>query len=327
MHVAAIDIGSARIKVAYGEKRRDECTLLSFKTVDYPNALFTDPHYDGRLLDRIYELNRDSLTKALEGIVEALPQETRYFFSFNSLFASIHHKSLTVSSQRGLHNAANFYMRKLEESGRVADYEVTGFDRRMGEGELLVYSYKEKPLADLLEIVNNLGVSVDVVDFDALCLCNALEEYEAGHENHFLVDFGMTKTLLIWMKSGRLRHMQMIPKGMLSVYERISRRFGVSIREAEDLLLAEDDKRLDIAEFTPTDFLEPYLLQVRKEIAQVELAPAELLVTGGFLTHAPFLPMVEAALDRRVKLFDPFPSNLELKQRTPYIIAFGLLLR
>jgi hypothetical protein len=327
MYIAALDIGSARIKAVFGEKRRNDTVLLSFKTVDYPNSLFTDPHYDGRLLPRSYEINKVALSQALEKIVEDLPPETHYYFTFNSLFASIYHKAMSVTNMRSLHNAAGFFTRKLEESGRHAEYEIIGFDRRLGEGELLVYSYLEKPFNDLLEIIAELSLEVDVVDFDALCLCNALEEASGEHENHFLIDFGMTKTTLIGMKSGRLRHFNIFPRGLLSVYERMARRFNISIREAEDLLLAEDDQRMDIAEFTPTDFLEPYLAQVRKELAAAEPLPPVLLASGGFLNHEPFIALVETALNTRIKLFDPFPKNIELKHRTPYIIAFGLLLR
>ena len=324
--IAAIDIGFSRIKILSGTKSKKDISIDEFRTIAFRNELLENV---GRLkFDPVefYRINIESILEILLSEIETLHPKTRYYFTFNSLYSDIFLKTIDAGNMKKLKYICEFYMDKMRNADSESNYQIINYDKSEKKGEVLLFNYQVNPFENLLEIINQLNVHVDGVEFDALCLANALDNMtEFSDSTNLLVDFGSSKTTLITMKYQNIISLKILPVSLLNAWEKVSKRNNVTLAVAENLM--REESRVILPE-TPIFFLSKFFSNVCKEITELEEFESidQVFVSGGAMNSPHYVTMLTEMLNKQVMVFDPF-SDSSTTNLSGYSAAYGLFIR
>ncbi len=118
-------------------------------------------------------------------------------------------------------------------------------DNEGGGKDSIVAAARTDIMESFIEVVEDAGLKVKIVDFDVFAISNVFEhsyqdeidEYEDGT---ILIDFGAQSTKVIVYKKGAPVFTKELNWGGVFITEEIQRSMGVSYREAEDLKVMGD---------------------------------------------------------------------------------------
>jgi|GEM_PF-2875951 len=326
--IAAIDIGTARIKALIGHTGRWGARVDRWLHLPYANPALQSSAFAAG--SGLYEAALPVLVRLLEDQKAELPADTQWRFTFNSLFARLHPLRLQSTSKRRLRIAADIYRDKLIEDGWQADYDIIDWDSRMQEGEALLYAWQGKPFDDLLLVLRQAGIKPRTVEFDALCLASTLEGNDPD-VTRLLIDFGFSKTQLLLMRGNLLLSSQIYPRGLAAVCERVGQRLNMPLSDVEARLTEPMTAWARWTEMTEHELFEPFLLQVRRQAEEMLRGHpgAEVLVSGGMSDHVAFFDLLQECLGRKVRRHDPLPPDetVPWELHGAFCTAFGLFMR
>ena len=330
-HIAAVDIGLHSLKMIYGWKKRDLVVVESGVVHPYSNELLQSNKVSDETLKEVYKRNYIVISKDLEELAFRLPKKTTFMFTFNSLFAKIFVNRIQSTSTKRVRIASQIYLEKLAHEGYETNYEIASFDHNTGEAEVILYSFLNEPFDFLLEVIRSTGLQTKVVDFDALCIANTLERQSKPSENNILIDFGCSKTSIVFINNMQLDAVQIIPYGMMHVAEQITRNTRLSLIEAQTLIMLTNDYYRKIGQFTPMNLYHDLMAKVKTSIDQIRKVHPELniYISGGIVRNRAFQLCLEKVLGSAPELFDPFPEDIDFThdEKNVFAAAYGLFMR
>ncbi len=324
--IAAIDIGFSRIKILSGTKSKKNISIDEFRTIAFRNELLENVGHLKFDPVEFYRINIESILEILMAEIETLHPKTKYYFTFNSLYSDIYLKTIDAGNMKKLKYICEFYMDKIKGADSESNYQIINYDKASKTGEVLLFNYQVSPFENLLEIINQLGVHVEGVEFDALCLANALDNMtEFSDSTNLLIDFGSSKTTLITMKYQKIISLKILPVSLLNVWEKISKRNNVTLAVAENLM--REESRVILPE-TPIFFLSKFFSKVCEDIQDLEEFDSidQVFVSGGAMNSSHYITMLSDELSKKVMVFDPF-SDSSTTNLTGYSAAYGLFIR
>ncbi|MCD4829037.1 MAG: hypothetical protein K8R90_06365 [Candidatus Cloacimonetes bacterium] len=328
--IAAVDIGIARVKVLVGHTNRWGTKIESWRCIDYIHPARQASAFDPDGADH-YRQGHDALVDVLCDLRSELPSRVQWRIGFSSLYARLYPMRLHAAKCKRLRIAAQIYRDKLSVEQWDADYRILSYDRRMGEGEVLLWAWRQKPLNDLLDILEDAAIAPSVVEFDALCLAGALECLDSTEPLRLLIDLGFSKTLLLLMRGDTLLQCRVVPRGVASVCERLGQRLNLPLCEVETRLAEPSNEWSAWTELTVQELFEPFLLQLHREIEFTcdGQEPGEIYVCGGLSGHAGFFSLLQDGLSPRLSLFNPLPADesVPAELHSAFCTAYGLLTR
>ncbi len=330
-HIAAVDIGIHSLKMIHGWKKRDLMVVENGVVHPYSNELLQTNKVSSETLKEVYKRNFIIICKDLEELAFRLPKKTTFMFTFNSLFSHIFVNRIKAPSMKRVRIQSQIYLEKLAKEGFETNYEIVNYDHGTGEAEVILYSYLNEPFDFLLELLRSTGLNAKVVDFDALCIANALERRSAPEECNVLIDFGCSKTSLIFIKNMQLHTIHVIPYGMMHVAEQITSNTRLSLIEAQTLIMLTNDYYRKIAQFTPMNLYHELMAKVKTNIDQIrnEHPKLKVYISGGIVRNRAFQLCLEKVLGDAPELFDPFPEDINIgtDEKNVFAAAYGLFTR
>ena len=328
--IVAVDIGISRIKALVGRTGRWGTKIEAWHSIDYHHPARQESALDPDGSD-LYEVALPALENALSDLQSKLPPRVQWRFSFSTLYGHVYPMVLQAASRKRLHIAADIYRDKLTDAQWEAAYRILWFNRKLREGEVLLWGWQEKPLDDLLVLLEQAVIKPAVIEFDALCLASAFERLASTEPVRLLIDFGFSKTLLLLMRGERLLQCRMVPRGIASVCERVGQRLNLPLCEVETRLAEPAADWTMWTEMSVHELFEPFLLHLQREIDETcdGHKPGEIYISGGPAAHKAFFTLIENTLKARVRRFDPLPADESVpwEQHPAFCTAYGLLTR
>lgn len=191
----------------------------------------------------------------------------------------------------------------------------------------LIVACKKNLLERRIDWAKRAGVSVDLIDVDALALANAFLATASGEQlkkTQALIDVGGQLTNLVIIRGGVTYLVRDIPWGGEKLIRKVAEQLG-SDPDAVSQALAQDQPSPEMVN----------ALKVSSEVLASELQlsfdyfenrfnqpPEDILVTGGLSQAKPFLEGLKAHLTQAVIPWSPIQ---ELP--TQFAVAYGLALR
>ncbi len=330
-HIAAVDIGLHSLKMIHGWKKRDLVVVENGIVHPYSNELLQANRVSDETLKEVYKRNFIIMSKDLEELAFRLPKKTTFMFTFNSLFANIYVNRFQSSSIKRLKIASQIYLEKLAHDGYDTNYEIASYNKGNGEAEVILYSFLNEPFDFLLEVIRATGLNAKVVDFDALCMANALERRSKDHDHNLLIDFGCSKTTLILFENMQLQRIHVIPYGIMHVAEQITQKSRLNLIEALTLIMLTNDYYRKIADFTPMNLYHELFVQIKNSVGEIiKTKPGlKIYTSGGIVRNQAFQLCMEKILGAPSEVFDPFPEEIDFKhdEKHMFTAAYGLFMR
>ena len=326
--IAAVDIGTSRIKALIGRTGKWGVKIDSWRHIHYHHPALAASGFDPDNA-REYETAQPQLIEALANLRAELPRNTQWRIGFNSLHAKLHPMRIQASNCKRLRIAAEVYRDKLSDHGWRVDYRTLWFDRRLRQGEVMLWACREKAFEDLLITLEQAALKPSVIEFDALALASAFERVESAEQKRMLLDFGFAKTIMLFMRGDTLLHCRVIPRGLASVCERVGQRLNLKLGEVETRITEPQSEWAKWTEMGVNELFEPFLLHVQRDLADIDEQPAEIYVSGGLANHKAFFHLLENRMNARVRRFDPLPADESVpwELHGAFNTAYGLLTR
>ncbi len=335
--LVAIDIGTSKIKIITGTRsvrNVNKFKIQSVYYVDYESFFSSELVFTEDIHRNHYRSNFNSIVHAIQNALSKEAKSFVLYCTFNSRFSKIIPIKLHASSKKRLKFAANIYLEKIVTDLMEANYRIVEFDKQKNEGEILLYSYRYDVFDDLLSLVDKTTYDVSIIEFDVICLANALSaNLIEDEQEQLLIDFGMSKTNILLMKGEVIEELIVSDTGLCSIIERIAQRLHINLNEAMKIFSEQQsNKLLEISEITWEELIEPYLQQIFPDIDSIlqKNNIPEILIAGGFANNVTLRNSLKTISKKNIKIFNPFAKfdlDIEIKNPEQYATAFGLFLR
>ena len=306
--ILGLDIGLSAIKAAILKKSGDKFKLISYASIDLPEAALTEDEIQkpDEIIDAINEImkqmnyptknvciglfgpntfiKRMNLPDEIQDIDDQLSWEIEQFLPFSIEDAMIDHHIIQESD--------------------------------MGIRTILAASAKRDLVLRYKELVEKADLKVKVVDIQALAVNNVFEHIlkdKLNAENSFLfLDIGAQKTECI-IYQNNISFTKEINIGGVMITEEIQRQMGVNFEEAEDLKITTDESGNLPEEVS--EIMNGIINLLLNELERVlsyykSITPnvsfEECFITGGVSSINGLMESLERQLEMTVTLLNPF---------------------
>ncbi len=209
---------------------------------------------------------------------------------------------------------------------------------------VLLVAVKREDLNAYLQVFQEAGLQIELIDIDALAVINALEFFhpQSVQTTAGILDVGTEISTLSITQKGKPRFIRDISYGTLDIVKRLKRKLGLSQEQAEEQLAGDNPpspEALAVIQEGLGDLISELRVSLNYYLDQVPSAESiqALFVTGGVVRHhAVFLGNFKNDLGFAVEPFD-LVSKIEaassidpemLKQNQGILpVAMGLCLR
>ena len=329
--IAAVDIGFGNIKLITGTKLKNEYHIESVETIPYIKPLMQREAVSNDRLEIFYRNNCNAIIEALVPFLVRMPEKTRYYFTFNSICSSLYTRILQAESKKRVNIAADLLLDKLSSIYSHTDCEVLSYDKNTQEAEVIFYAFNSDMLDDLQLLISELNVRTDSIEFDALCEANTLSTIVPSEELTLMVSVGATKSTCIYMQHNKIRVLLNIKGGMLSIYNRLAGKLGITLEKAEQLFLSEDSPLLEAENIDTGNLFAELLLQITNCLAEYPKykKPEHVYLSGGPFSRWLMVSVAQNFFGTKAQVLDPFrhSDSFQGNNGAEFNAVYGLFIR
>ncbi len=225
----------------------------------------------------------------------------------------------------------------------VVDFQTLTKDERENKFNILLVAAKKEHIKERIDLVEEAGLSVHIVDIDSFAMTNAFTRNfpNLGSEKTAaILNIGATSTNLSIVRGDAMAFVRDVSIGSNDLNVTISKDSGLSMESAEELKIDPKDKMQEIANCTKT-LLSSLLDEVKLSFGYYENQSGksidEIYISGGAIGLVGLDEAFQDALGSRPSFWNPLgfldassaklDANVIDKIKNSFAVSAGLVLR
>ena len=262
-NLIGLDIGSSSIKFVELKRKKDRLVLRQLDNV----PLSPETIVEGAIIDSYDLINTLKLLVSIHHI-----KKRKVAISVSGPPVIVKRITTTYMTEKEFEEIVDWEMERylpFDLSEVSLGYQIIRADEDKKQLEVLVAAVKKETLEEYVSVVSEGGLTVKVMDVDALAVGNAYlySREVAGDETILLVNMGATLTNLNVISSGVPTFTRDIALGGDHFTKEIQKRVGVTFERAERLKIGEKNLN-DAQDLIVKDILKTAKKSLTNEILQ-----------------------------------------------------------
>lgn len=343
-HLVGLDIGSSLIKVAEVQSSAKGPVLNKFGVASIRPGLIED----GQIIEM------DELVDAIQTLFKIHSIKSKNV-AISTGGSSVVVKTITMPSAASASENTLLESIRFEAEQYIpydiddmnVDFQITGDnDGNPDQMNVLLVAVKKELVASYLELTDQVGLNVQVIDVDSFALQNIFESASHGRTDGMtmLIDVGAHKTSLNIVKDNNSLMMRDSSSGLGQIWEEIVSDLNCTIEDAIKIVSGSDKESMaadTLAEMCQ-NFAKMWCMEIQNIVKTFQSKSTQgkidrVFVTGGGSLVNGFVEFLSEGLSVPVSIFNPFEgiivnpkkfSESLINEWAPFApIALGLALR